>query len=599
MAADGPQARQLLERLDSDLSRAHSSAYVLETGLITLMQLAGSQAGLAAVISSGQSGGLHHASVGITDSEAQPWLQLLRTNLEHGVEPTASPDVCALAQAQGYAFCLQVPFSVAGWPMGAAILLSPQPISLSAPQTRRIASARDKIASALERTSMLEELQARVLEWSLLMRLGQDIVYTPDSTLLPRAISLVSSTFGYEQVAFLREQDGALWVEALAGKSLDGWEVGQALSRPNGLLAEGYPSDDIACANDLSAHPHAPRLSRAEILIAVRLGSEILGLLDVRASAAGSFTRRDAGVLKSVADQLAVALQNQRLLLQAEKRAAYLEAIARVGQEVAASLRTADLLRQVAESVGRRLNYEQVRVFVLNETRGTTSLAAEYDHGDVRAHEIPTASVRLDEDHLVSRAVRSAHPVRRVGDPSASDLPAEGNLPSRTQLCIPICFRDRVLGVLDIGTDRGDAFGPDEIGALSLLANLIAAIFENARLYERERATASELAERNLTLVRTQARLIRAERLAAIGQLGLAVKHEINNPLTAILGNAEWLMEQEAGLSEEGKKAMKLVYDMAIRVRDIVARLENVEDVRRPYLGEEMIDLSTKPQPGE
>lgn len=590
MAVDGRQARRLLERLDGDLARAHGSAYVLEVGLSALMQLAGAEAGLAAAAASEQSGGLLHTAEGLTDAETRAWLQLLWGSLEREDNLASSPDVPALAQAQGYAFCLPVPLAVAGWPIGAAVLLNRHPMSPSAHQIRRIAAARDKIAHALERTRMLEELQARVLEWSLLMRLGQDIVSKPDSGLLPRALSLVAGTFGYEQVAFLRAE-GGLWVEALAGKSLDGWKAGHALGKPDGLLAGGALQEDLAWSNNLSERPCAPRRSRSEIVVPVRLGDEMLGLLDVRSSAAGAFTQRDLGVLKSVADQLAVALQNQRLLTQAEERAAYLEAVARIGQEVAVILRTQDLLRQVVESVGRRLGYEHVAIFLLDEGGMVASLAAEYDRGEVRAHDPPTVSVRVDEERLVSRVARTGLVMQREGDPSARGLRSEGSLATRAELGVPIHLRSRVLGVLDIGADRHGIFGSDEVGALSLLANLIAATIENARLYERERATASELAERNLTLVRAQARLIRAERLAAIGQLGLAVKHEINNPLTAILGNAEWLMEQEAGLSEEGRRALQLVYDMSIRVRDIVARLESVDDVRRPYLGTEMIDL--------
>lgn len=587
---DGRQARRLLDRLDSDLTRAHGSAYVLEVSLAALMQLTGAEVGFAAVTASEQSGGLLHTAEGLSDHQTDAWMQIVQHYLETEPDATDLPECTLLAQAQGYSFCLPVTFTAAGWTMGVAILLSRQILELTTRDTRRIARARDKITPALERTRMLEELQARVLEWSLLMRLGQDIVYKPDSGLLPRAASLVASTFGYEQVAFLRDE-GGLWVEALAGKSLDGWKAGQALARPDGLLAGERLPDDLAWSNDLSGQPGVPRRSRAEIAVPVRLGSEVLGLLDVRSSVAGAFTQRDPSVLKSVADQLAVALQNQRLLLEAEKRATYLEAVAHIGQEVAGILRLPDLLRQAVESVGRRLNYEHAAIFLLDENATLAAQVAEYNHGEVRIHDTPATSVRLYEEHLVSRAARSGRAERREGDPSACGLCAGASLPTRTELCIPIRLRGRVIGVLDVGTDRHGVLCPDEIGALSLLANLIAATIENARLYERERATASELAERNLALVRAQARLIRAERLAAIGQLGLAVKHEINNPMTAILGNAEWLLEQETSLSEEGRRALKLVYDMSIRVRDIVARLEKVEDVRRPYLGEEMIDL--------
>gem|GEM_PF-3118691 len=597
MATDGRQARKLLDRLDGDLARAHGSAYVLEVGLSALMQLAGAESGLAVVIAPEQTGGLLRTSEGVGDEEAGCWADTLRRTLERDADVVSSPEVAALAAERGYSFCLPVPFVSAGWTMGAAVLLSRTPLRLAAAQARRITAARDKIAPTLERTRMLEELQARVLEWSLLMRIGQEIAYRPDSTLLPRAVSLVASTFGYEQVAFLREQEGVLWVEALAGKSLDGWKSGHAVAARDGLLGRGLGLDELVWDNNLAASPHVPRRSRSEILVPVRLGSEVLGLLDVRASSAGAFTQRDPGVLKSVADQLAVALQNQRLLLQAEKRAAYLESVARIGQEVAAILRTPDLLRQAVESVGRRLDYERVAVFLLDEAATAASLVTEYDHGEVRAYDPPAVSAGVDEERQVSRAAREGQAVRREGEASGT----EGSFPTQAELCVPIRFRGRVVGVLDIGTDRRDAFGPDEVGALSLLANLIAATLENARLYERERLTASELAERNLALVRAQARVVRAERLAAIGQLGLAVKHEINNPMTAILGNAEWLMEQETGLSEEGRRALQLVHDMSLRVRDIVARLEGVDDVRRPYLETEMIDLTgrNKPEPDE
>ncbi len=589
MAVEGRQARQLLERLDGDLTRAHGSAYVLEVGLSALMQLAGAEAGFAALIAAEHSEGHLYTAEGLSDDQAKAWAQAFCRCLERQPDPNELSKCASLVQ--GYLFFLPVPFAFAGWTAGAAVLLHRQPLQLTTSQVRRIGKARDKIAHALERTRMLEELQARVLEWSLLMRLGQEIVCEPDSGLLPRALSLVASTFGYEQVAFLRA-DGGLWVEALAGKSLDGWKAGHALGKPDGLLAGGTLLEDLAWSNNLSERPYTPRRSRSEIVVPVRLGAEMLGLLDVRSSVAGAFTQRDPGVLKSVADQLAVALQSQRLLLQAEKRAAYLEAVARIGHEVAAILRVPDLLLRAAESVGRRLGYEHVAIFLLDEISAAATRIAEYSNGDVRLRDSSSAPLLPQQEQMILQAARAGKALQRT--PKADVCAPKGSFPTRAELCVPMRLGERVVGVLEIGADREGGFPQDEVGALSLLANLIAATIENARLYERERATASELAERNLSLVRAQARLIHAERLAAIGQLGLAVKHEINNPLTAILGNAEWLMEQEAGLSEEGKRALKLVYDMSIRVRDIVARLQNVEDVRRPYLGTEMIDLLGK-----
>jgi GAF domain-containing protein len=598
MTSQDGRIRRILDRLDGDLSRAHGSAYALESGLSALLQIAGAEAGLGLVLASEQADGVLSVTEGLEDDVAQAWMATLRHSLETDEEFPASSDLVLASQSQGYAYLQPIPFAVSGWVMGGALILCREPLSLTAAQQRWIGKAQDKISAVLERTRMLEELQARVLEWSLLMRLGQEIVSLPDSSLLPRAVSLVASTFGYEQVAFLRH-DGEGWlVEALAGRALDGWKTGERVVSPNGLLARApsRESDEAAWASSFAeARTEKTRgWSSAEVMVPVRLGREMLGVLDVRASDADAFTQRDAGVMKSVADQLAVALQNQRLLLQEQRRVAYLESVARIGQEIAAILRLQDLLRQVVDSVGRHLGYEAVYLFLLDEAEVVATMVSGYCQGVPRHYDNPEVRLRVREEGLVGRAVRTGRAVLVNDVSSDPSFVPDSEFPTASELCISLTIGNRVIGVLDIGSTRANAFSDEDARVLAILSNLIAVGIENARLYERERLTAGELAERNLALVRAQARLVGAERLAAIGQLGLAVKHELNNPLTAILGNTEWLLEQEADLSEDGRGALRMVHSMSLRVRDIVARLGSVEDVRRPYLGSEMIDLTNR-----
>lgn len=88
--------------------------------------------------------------------------------------------------------------------------------------------------------------------------------------------------------------------------------------------------------------------------------------------------------------------------------------------------------------------------------------------------------------------------------------------------------------------------------------------------------------------------LVKAERLAAIGQVGIAMRHEINNPLTTIIGNTELLLDRLEGAEGELKKRLEVVLDNALRISEIVKRLQGIkQDKTIEYLkGVKMTDLT-------
>jgi two-component system, response regulator PdtaR len=86
--------------------------------------------------------------------------------------------------------------------------------------------------------------------------------------------------------------------------------------------------------------------------------------------------------------------------------------------------------------------------------------------------------------------------------------------------------------------------------------------------------------------------LIKSERMAAIGQITTTIRHEINNPLTVVLGNAQLLLGHEQIYPESLKKALEAIADGADRIRRVVKALDGVTDEVTTYLGDtEMIDL--------
>ncbi|MDE3127773.1 MAG: hypothetical protein KGL38_07190, partial [Gemmatimonadota bacterium] len=84
--------------------------------------------------------------------------------------------------------------------------------------------------------------------------------------------------------------------------------------------------------------------------------------------------------------------------------------------------------------------------------------------------------------------------------------------------------------------------------------------------------------------------------LAGIGETSIALQHEINNPLSALLGHAELMMMDEKERGEENEH-VRVIHEQARRIADVMKRLRRLRDPRTvEYVaGARMLDLSHPP----
>jgi DNA-binding response OmpR family regulator len=135
--------------------------------------------------------------------------------------------------------------------------------------------------------------------------------------------------------------------------------------------------------------------------------------------------------------------------------------------------------------------------------------------------------------------------------------------------------RDDLTEVLDAGAD-------DYVSKPSTPENLRARLAIAARRIaqgDQRRAAEAELA--------------RARWLAGIGETTIALEHEINNPLSALLGHAELLL-MDRDLAADQREQLQIVREQAARIADVVRRLAKLKNPKTvEYLsGARMIDLS-------
>jgi C4-dicarboxylate-specific signal transduction histidine kinase len=150
----------------------------------------------------------------------------------------------------------------------------------------------------------------------------------------------------------------------------------------------------------------------------------------------------------------------------------------------------------------------------------------------------------------------------------------------RGLVCVPIHSRDHILGTLTLGRRTEEPFTEREVALVEATADQIGIALDNARLY-------SEKQQQLEQIQRTQAQLIHAEKLSAVGQLASGVAHEINNPLTTILGQTHLLLTQQP-LTEHVRSRLNIVAEETARAARIVQNLllfsRHYPPERRPCL---------------
>jgi signal transduction histidine kinase/HAMP domain-containing protein len=151
----------------------------------------------------------------------------------------------------------------------------------------------------------------------------------------------------------------------------------------------------------------------------------------------------------------------------------------------------------------------------------------------------------------------------------------------RNLMLVWVRHKGELVGVIRVANKISGDFTEEDVRPLAILANNVSVALENARLYDDLRRQMRELQD-------AQEQLVQAAKLVAIGELASNVAHEINNPLTSILGYAE-LIKEETDL-ESIMRDVDIIEKESLRAREIVHQL--LEFSRKRPLEIKEIDIN-------
>jgi len=165
--------------------------------------------------------------------------------------------------------------------------------------------------------------------------------------------------------------------------------------------------------------------------------------------------------------------------------------------------------------------------------------------------------------------------------------------PPGSALAVPLMVEDQVVGVLTLDHPEHLHFQDRHLILMIAVAHQASAAVEKARLYNEVRhmneILEQRVEERTRELKETQAQLLHAEKLAALGELAAGVAHEINNPLHILQAYVDYM----TGLADQGDSILELLDPMRSSLESIAHLTSQLRDFSRPAIGErKLVDVN-------
>lgn len=270
---------------------------------------------------------------------------------------------------------------------------------------------------------------------------------------------------------------------AVGGNSM----IGASIANRQGRIALDVGEEAVFFEN-----PHLPQ-TRSEMALPLIVGDEAIGALTVQSTEEAAFHEEDIAALQTMADQLAIAIQNSRLHRQAERRSRLLKAANRVGREVTSILDLEALLPRTVDIICEAYGLYYAGIFLLDDAGEYAVLRAGYGKAG-KAMVADGHKLKVGTDSMIGAciAMGEARIALDVGEERVHFK--NPHLPhTRSEMALPLIYGGRTLGAVTIQSSEERAFSEDDITTLLTMAEHLAVAINNAHLIEELKEAHAEI----------------------------------------------------------------------------------------------------------
>jgi sigma-B regulation protein RsbU (phosphoserine phosphatase) len=335
----------------------------------------------------------------------------------------------------------------------------------------------------------------------LLLEVADVVNTTLDlDTTLRRVAELVRKVIDYEifAILLLHERTQDLRFRFQVGYPA---ELAERLTIKVGEGVTGIAAQrrEAVLVHDVSQEPQyisAVPGVRSELAVPLIVKNRVIGVIDIESIHPNHFTEEHKQLLTLIGSRMAIGIENARLHTRMSKQARTLLLLNEIARELTSILNLDELFKHIGELLSRLIDYQMFSILMLDASGEKLQhrFSLRFKENIHLKHDIPL------ELGIVGYAARHRQAVL-VRDVKKEPRYIETNPETRSELVVPLIYKEKVIGVLDLEHTRRGFFTEDHQRTITTLAAQVAIAIENARLYEEIERQEKRL-ERDLAMAR-------------------------------------------------------------------------------------------------
>lgn len=429
----------------------------------------------------------------------------------------------------------------------------------------------EQTSLSLEAQRLLEQTEERARQLQTSAAISQSVSQILDlDILLPQVVDLIKDQFGYDHVQIFLMDENNEWavLEASTG------EAGEKLLSINHKLARasesvigkvtelGQPTVALDTADANVVHqpnPYLP-LTRSELALPLAIKGNVVGALDVQSNQPNAFSDEDVQVLLSLANQIAVAIENARLYANSARSANEMAFLFEVTTAAASAETLDNALKQVANEIQSSMQAHIVAFYLPQEYEDyngnrKTMLEVEAVASDAEVNYEKVESVEVGNAENIIGMVGSTLQSQLIPNVERDVRYYPFSDKARSAVVVPISSGSQLIGLVVLESLRLNAFTNETLTLLMTLAGSLAAVIQNSLLLGR--------------LQQTNDRLREVDRLKS--QFLASMSHELRTPLNSIIGFSRVMLKGiDGALTEMQEQDLTTIYNSGNHLLNLI-----------------------------
>ena len=229
-------------------------------------------------------------------------------------------------------------------------------------------------------------------------------------------------------------------------------------------------------------------VTRSWLGVPILFKDKVIGVMSIQAYEPNVFDDGHKHFLSTIAGQVAMAIENARLYEETFKKLNEFSLLNEVITSGTSTIEFDELIDKLIEPLKRNLNFESFNICLIDER--TKDLKVIATHGyDIEAIE----KLKLKVGRGITGCVAKTGEPVIIPDVSKDKRYIEANPDVRSEMCVPLKVKDKVIGVLSVEDTKLDAFSKENLILVSTIAGQISMIIEKARILESEKKKSKQL----------------------------------------------------------------------------------------------------------